>query len=213
MRLHAVGVNFSDTERRRGVYDPPALPWIPGNEAAGVVEALGAGVDPMWQGRRVAFWAMRTSGAYAEYAAAPAAALFALRDDIDFPLEWPCRRRDSRPTASPTWPRLLGQGRPRYTCGRRWSGRVARAAPAEARCPGLRHASHAGQGAAAVARRPAAVLRGEPGRPRRDATAAWAWTPCPIRWDRTRAPKLPGPGRATVILVYFGGAERRSGSD
>jgi NADPH2:quinone reductase len=86
VRLHAVGVNFSDTERRRGVYDPPALPWIPGNEAAGRVEALGPGVDPAWQGRRVAFWAPRTSGTYAEYTAAPAAALFALRDDLDFPV-------------------------------------------------------------------------------------------------------------------------------
>jgi len=84
VRLHAVGVNFSDTERRRGVYDPPALPWIPGNEAAGIVEGLGSGVDPAWLGRRVAFWAPRTSGAYAEYTAAPAAALFALRDDLDY---------------------------------------------------------------------------------------------------------------------------------
>src|SRR5512143_2237933 len=86
VRLHAIGVNFSDTERRRGVYDPPALPWIPGNEAAGIVEKLGPGVDPAWAGRRVAFWAPRTSGTYAEYAAAPAAALFALRDEIDFPV-------------------------------------------------------------------------------------------------------------------------------
>lgn len=86
VRLHAVGVNFSDTERRRGVYDPPALPWIPGNEAAGIVEGLGPGVDPSWLGRRVAFWALRTSGTYAEYTAAPAAALFALRDDLDFPI-------------------------------------------------------------------------------------------------------------------------------
>jgi NADPH2:quinone reductase len=84
VRIHAIGVNFSDTERRRGVYDPPALPWIPGNEAAGVVEGLGPGVDPTWSGRRVAFWAPRTSGTYAEYAAAPAATLFALRDEIDF---------------------------------------------------------------------------------------------------------------------------------
>lgn len=85
VRLHAIGVNFSDTERRRGVYDPPALPWIPGNEAAGVVEGVGSGVDPSWFGRRVAFWAPRTSGTYADYAAAPASALFALRDEVDFP--------------------------------------------------------------------------------------------------------------------------------
>lgn len=84
VRLHAIGVNFSDTERRRGVYDRPALPWIPGNEAAGVVEGVGPGVDPAWSGRRVAFWAPRTSGTYAEYAAAPSSTLFALRDEIDF---------------------------------------------------------------------------------------------------------------------------------
>jgi NADPH:quinone reductase len=84
VRLHAIGVNFSDTERRRGVYDPPALPWIPGNEAAGVVEALGPDVEPAWLGRRVAFWAPRTSGTYAEYAVAPASWLFSLVDQVDF---------------------------------------------------------------------------------------------------------------------------------
>ena len=84
VRIHAIGVNFSDTERRRGVYDPPPLPWTPGNEAAGVVEAVGPGVDPVWNGRRVAFWAMRTSGCYAEYATVSASALFHLRDEIDF---------------------------------------------------------------------------------------------------------------------------------
>jgi NADPH2:quinone reductase len=84
VHLHAIGVNFSDTERRRGVYDPPALPWIPGNEAAGIVEEIGPGVDRVWLGRRVAFWAPRTSGTYAEYTAAPIASLFWLRDDLDF---------------------------------------------------------------------------------------------------------------------------------
>lgn len=86
VRLHAIGVNFSDTERRRGVYDPPALPWIPGNEAAGVVDGVGPGVEPQWLGRRVAFWAPHTSGTYAEYACAPAVALFDLLDGIEFPV-------------------------------------------------------------------------------------------------------------------------------
>lgn len=86
VRLHAIGVNFSDTERRSGAYDPPALPWIPGNEAAGVVEGLGTGVDTVWLGRRVAFWAPRTSGTYAEYACVTAAALFALEQGIEFPV-------------------------------------------------------------------------------------------------------------------------------
>jgi NADPH2:quinone reductase len=83
VRLEAVGVNFSDTERRRGVYDPPPLPWIPGNEAAGVVQALGEGVEPGLLGRRVAFWAPRTSGTYAEYAATPANTLFRVLDGIE----------------------------------------------------------------------------------------------------------------------------------
>ena len=83
VRLEAVGVNFSDTERRRGIYDPPTLPWIPGNEAAGVVDEVGAGVDAAWIGRRVAFWAPRTSGAYAEYTVAPANTLFSLLDGLE----------------------------------------------------------------------------------------------------------------------------------
>jgi NADPH:quinone reductase len=86
VRVHAAGVNFSDTERRRGVYDAPALPWVPGNEGAGTVERVGSGVDTAWLGRRVAFWAMRTSGTYAEYTVTPATSLFWLRDALDFTL-------------------------------------------------------------------------------------------------------------------------------
>ncbi len=66
--LRAIGVNFAETERRRGVYARPALPWIPGNEGAGVVDALGAGADPALLGARVAFWAPRTSGTYTTHA-------------------------------------------------------------------------------------------------------------------------------------------------
>lgn len=86
VRVHAAGVNFSDAERRRGVYDPPPLPWIPGNEAAGVVEAAGPDMETTWIGRRVAFWAPRTSGTYAEYACVAAAALFDLEAGLDFPV-------------------------------------------------------------------------------------------------------------------------------
>lgn len=71
IRVHRAGVNFSDTERRRGVYRRPDLPWIPGTEGAGVVEETG---------ERVAFWAMppAVSGSYAEYAVAPVESLFRL---------------------------------------------------------------------------------------------------------------------------------------
>jgi NADPH2:quinone reductase len=86
VRLQAIGVNFSDLERRRGTYDPPKLPWIPGNEASGIVEGVGEGVSSDWLGRRVAFWAPHTSGTYAEFACAPAEAFFHLIDDLDFQL-------------------------------------------------------------------------------------------------------------------------------
>jgi NADPH2:quinone reductase len=55
VRLHAIGVNFAETERRRGLYDPPPLPWIPGKEGAGLVESVGPETDPAWLGERVAF--------------------------------------------------------------------------------------------------------------------------------------------------------------
>ena len=86
VRVHAAGVNFSDTERRRGVYRRPDLPWIPGTEGAGVVEEVAPGVDPGWIGERVAFWAMppAVSGSYAEYAVAPEASLFRLGDRLGF---------------------------------------------------------------------------------------------------------------------------------
>ena len=77
IRVHRAGVNFSDTERRRGVYRRPELPWIPGTEGAGVVEETG---------ERVAFWAMppAVSGSYAEYAVAPVESLFRLGDRVGF---------------------------------------------------------------------------------------------------------------------------------
>ncbi|HEX6898232.1 MAG TPA: zinc-binding dehydrogenase [Thermoanaerobaculia bacterium] len=86
VRLHRIGVNFSDTERRRGLYPSTTLPWRPGSEGAGIVEAVGEGVDPALVGGRVGFWAMppAVTGAYAEYAAAPADSLFHLGDRVSF---------------------------------------------------------------------------------------------------------------------------------
>jgi NADPH2:quinone reductase len=84
IRIAAIGVNFADTERRRGLYDPPALPWIPGHEASGTVELLGPGVDGDLLGRRVAFWSPRSSGAYAELATVPARELFVFDGALPF---------------------------------------------------------------------------------------------------------------------------------
>lgn len=86
VRLHRAGVNFSDTERRRGVYRTPTFPWTPGGEGAGVVEDVGEGADPALRGERVAFWAMppAVSGTYAEVAAVPEESLFRLGDRVSF---------------------------------------------------------------------------------------------------------------------------------
>ena len=54
LRHSAIGVNMSDTYRRRGVY-PLTLPVIVGSEGAGTVEALGPDVDTIAVGDRVAY--------------------------------------------------------------------------------------------------------------------------------------------------------------
>ena len=84
VRVHAIGVNFSDTERRRAVFDPPALPWVPGREAAGVVDLVGEGVDPALAGARVAYYSRRRGGAYAELATVAVDELLHFPDSVPF---------------------------------------------------------------------------------------------------------------------------------
>lgn len=69
VRIEASGVNFIDTYLREGRYPAP-LPFIPGQEAAGVVVALGEGVTGFREGDHVAWTGTR--GTYAEFACAPA---------------------------------------------------------------------------------------------------------------------------------------------
>jgi NADPH:quinone reductase len=69
VKLTASGVNFIDVYQREGRYKV-ALPYIPGQEGAGVVTAVGSGVGKLKNGDRVA-WA-GPLGSYAEYAAVPA---------------------------------------------------------------------------------------------------------------------------------------------
>jgi len=76
----AIGVNFIDVYFREGIY-PTSLPFIPGEEAAGVVEAVGDGVSDLEIGDRVAY--ARVQGSYAEYAVVPAERLVAVPADID----------------------------------------------------------------------------------------------------------------------------------
>ncbi|WP_127598665.1 quinone oxidoreductase family protein [Nitratireductor alexandrii] len=65
VRNHAVGLNFIDVYFRTGLYPAPnGLPFTPGNEGAGEVVAVGAGVEDLRPGDRVAY--AGTLGAYAE---------------------------------------------------------------------------------------------------------------------------------------------------
>ena len=74
IRVAACGINFADTLMVAGRYqEKPALPFAPGLEVAGVVEALGPGADPrLSPGQRVA--ALTGHGGLAEYAVARVAA-------------------------------------------------------------------------------------------------------------------------------------------
>ncbi len=69
VKLAASGLNFIDVYHRTGLYPMPR-PFIPGMEAAGTVEACGAGVTEVAVGDRVAY--AMNPGAYAEYAVVPA---------------------------------------------------------------------------------------------------------------------------------------------
>src|SRR5690606_35339946 len=81
VRLHAAGVNFIDIYHRTGLYPLP-LPFIPGSEGSGVVEAVGEGVTEVKPGDRVAYAMHR--GAYAEYAVVPAWMLAPLPAELSF---------------------------------------------------------------------------------------------------------------------------------
>lgn len=70
VRVHGVGVNPYDTYMRNGTYAvKPPLPYTPGSDGAGVIEAVGADVTKVKSGDRV-YMAKTVTGAYAEYAVA-----------------------------------------------------------------------------------------------------------------------------------------------
>lgn len=79
VKIEAIGVNFIDIYLREGRY-PSQIPFIPGQEGAGVVESVAADVTTIKVGDRVA-WA-QIPGAYAEYAAVPASRLIHVPDDV-----------------------------------------------------------------------------------------------------------------------------------
>jgi NADPH2:quinone reductase len=67
VKVQAVGVNPYDTYMRNGTYAiKPPLPYTPGSDAAGVVEAVGSAITKVKPGDRV-YTARTVTGAYAEY--------------------------------------------------------------------------------------------------------------------------------------------------
>ena len=82
LRHLAIGVNFIDVYYRKGVYPPPGgYPLIPGAEAAGEVEAVGAGVTGLKPGDRVVYQV--SVGAYAEKRLLPAERAVKMPDGLD----------------------------------------------------------------------------------------------------------------------------------
>jgi NADPH2:quinone reductase len=78
----AIGLNFIDTYFRTGLYPAPSMPFIPGNEGAGVVKAVGAGVSGLKPGDRVVYTA--GLGAYAATRNIKASALVKLPAKVSF---------------------------------------------------------------------------------------------------------------------------------
>ncbi|MCX5214792.1 NADPH:quinone oxidoreductase family protein [Kitasatospora sp. NBC_00240] len=84
VRVRAAAVNFPDALMVRGHYQVrPPLPFTPGVELCGVVEALGEGVSDLAPGDRVIGNPVLPGGAFAEYALLEAAAVFGAPDALD----------------------------------------------------------------------------------------------------------------------------------
>jgi NADPH2:quinone reductase len=79
VKLSASGVNFIDIYLREGRY-PATLPFVDGQEGAGVITAVGSDVKSVKPGDRVAFCSIL--GTYAEYIAAPAERLVRLPEGV-----------------------------------------------------------------------------------------------------------------------------------
>jgi NADPH2:quinone reductase len=87
VKAEAIGVNLFDLMIRTGRYRwMPKLPFVPGNEMAGRIAAVGPGVTARKAGERVfvaGYDIGNRGGLYAEYAVAPADAVWPLPDHVD----------------------------------------------------------------------------------------------------------------------------------
>ncbi|MED1555894.1 quinone oxidoreductase [Bacillus paramycoides] len=82
IRIVATSVNFADIKSRYGKKGNKAFPFIPGIDAAGVVERVGSHVKNIYPGQRVI--AFPQNGSYAEYVVANENLTFILPDEVDF---------------------------------------------------------------------------------------------------------------------------------
>src|SRR2546422_11540083 len=81
VKISAAGINFVDVYFREGRYPAP-LPFVDGQEAAGIVSEVGSEVKSWKPGDRVAYSSIL--GSYAEYAAVPADRLVRIPETITF---------------------------------------------------------------------------------------------------------------------------------
>ena len=98
VRVHvqAIPFNLNDLERITGgnMMVRPELPYSPGMEVMGVVDACGDGADA-WQGRRAVAMPKERNAGFAEYAICPAVSAFEMPESIPLP-----------DAAAPTLPRF-----------------------------------------------------------------------------------------------------------
>lgn len=86
VRVRGIPFNLNDLERITGgnMMVRPELPYSPGMEVMGVVDACGAGAEP-WLGRRVVATTKMAHGGFAEYAICPTVSMFDMPDSIPLP--------------------------------------------------------------------------------------------------------------------------------
>ena len=84
--VQAIPLNLNDLERITGgnMVVRPELPYSPGMEVMGVVDACGAGAE-RWQGARVVAMPKQAYGGYAEFAICPSVSVFEMPDSVPLP--------------------------------------------------------------------------------------------------------------------------------
>lgn len=88
IRVEKASVNFADIKTRYGKKEQGKFPFVPGLDAAGVIESIGSEVEHFKIGQRVV--AFPTGGSYAEYIVANESLTFSLPDSVGFDIAAAC---------------------------------------------------------------------------------------------------------------------------